>query len=231
MPHKSLSAGPHRDAAEKRSLTEAPARLYIPAKYSVSTPQEGCDFRPVILESDTGLRMARKREGLVILYTGNGKGKTTAALGTLLRAWGRGMSVVMLSFIKAKTANFGEQRAARKLGIEMLALGQGFTWLSRDISVDQELARKGWDLCKQKLASGDYDVVVLDEITHPINFGWLSLDDVMQTIARRPKGTHVILTGRDAPSGLIAFADLVTEMREVKHPFQQGMKAQPGIDF
>ena len=175
--------------------------------------------------------MARKREGLVILYTGNGKGKTTAALGTLLRAWGRGMSVVMLSFIKAKTANFGEQHAARKLGIEILALGQGFTWLSRDISLDQDLARKGWELCKQKIASGDYDVVVLDEITYPINFGWLSLDDVIETIAGRPKGTHVILTGRDAPSGLIAFADLVTEMREVKHPYTKGLLAQRGIDY
>ena len=175
--------------------------------------------------------MTGEHRGLVILFTGNGKGKTTAALGTVLRAWGRGMSIVMLSFIKARTPRTGEQMAARKLGIEIQALGQGFTWLSKDISVDRTMALEGWELCKQKLASGDYDLIVLDEITHPLNFGWLALDEVVEAIAARPPSTHVILTGRDAPQGLIDLADLVTEMREVKHPFQQGLKAQPGIDF
>jgi cob(I)alamin adenosyltransferase len=173
----------------------------------------------------------KKRQPLVIVYTGHGKGKTTAALGVLLRAWGRGMAVVMLSFIKAETANFGEERAARKLGIELIPLGAGFTWLSDDLEKDKALARRCWELCKAKITSGRYDIVVLDEITYPLNFGWLDLDEVLATLRDRPADLHVILTGRDAPPGLIEYADLVTEMREVKHPFQKGIKAQPGIDF
>jgi cob(I)alamin adenosyltransferase len=174
---------------------------------------------------------AEKRKALVVVYTGNGKGKTTAALGMLLRAWGRGMKVVMLSFIKAETSNYGEERAARRLGIEMIPLGGGFTWLSKDLDKDRALAQRCWALCKQKIDSGDYDIVVLDEITYPLNFGWLDLDEVIETLERRPKDLHVVLTGRDAPRRLIDYADLVTEMREVKHPFNAGIKAQPGVDF
>ena len=173
----------------------------------------------------------KKRKPLVILYTGNGKGKTTAALGLLLRAWGRGMKVVMLSFIKSETANFGEEQAAHKLGIELIPLGAGFTWLSKDIEKDKALARRCWELCKEKIGSGAYDVVVLDEVTYPISYGWLDIDEVIDTLRRRPPDLHVVLTGLDAPQKLIDFADLVTEMREVKHPFQAGEKAQPGVDF
>ncbi|HEY4686511.1 MAG TPA: cob(I)yrinic acid a,c-diamide adenosyltransferase [Dehalococcoidia bacterium] len=173
----------------------------------------------------------KKRKPLVILYTGNGKGKTTAALGLLLRAWGRGMKVVMLSFIKSETANFGEEQAAHKLGIELIPLGAGFTWLSKDIERDKALARRCWELCKEKIGSGAYDIVVLDEVTYPISYGWLDIDEVIDTLRRRPPDLHVVLTGRDAPQKLIDFADLVTEMREVKHPFQAGEKAQPGVDF
>lgn len=174
---------------------------------------------------------SKKRPPLVILYTGNGKGKTTAALGLITRAWGRGMEVCMLSFMKAETANFGEERAAKKMGIEMIPLGGGFTWMSKDLEKDKELAQRCWALCKEKLNSGIYDIVVLDEITYPITFGWLDLEDVLGTLRNRPPNLHVVLTGRDAPQGLIDFADLVTEMTEVKHPFQKGIKAQPGLDF
>ena len=104
----------------------------------------------------------RKRKPLVILYTGRGKGKTTAALGIVFRAWGRGLKVVMLSFIKSETSNYGEERAARKLGIEMIPLGGGFTWLSKDIEKDKALAQRCWGLCKEKIASGEYDIVILD---------------------------------------------------------------------
>jgi len=173
----------------------------------------------------------KKRKPLVIVYTGNGKGKTTAALGLLLRAWGRGMSVVMLSFIKSETANFGEERAARKLGIELIPLGAGFTWLSQDLEKDKALAQRCWQLCREKIASGRYDIVVLDEITYPLNYGWIDIDEVLEVLRNRPPDLHVVLTGRDAPQALIDFADLVTEMREVKHPFQAGIKAQPGVDF
>ena len=171
------------------------------------------------------------KHSLVVVNTGNGKGKTTAALGVLFRAWGRGLNVCMLQFIKSTTGNYGENRAAKKTGIEIIPLGGGFTWLSKDIEKDKALARELWEQCKQRIASGEYDVVALDEFTYPLTYGWLPINEVLTFLKDRPKRTHVIITGRDAPQELIDFADLVTEMREVKHPFQEGIKAQPGIEF
>jgi cob(I)alamin adenosyltransferase len=169
--------------------------------------------------------------GLVVVNTGNGKGKTSSALGVLMRSWGRGMRVVMLQFIKQTTANFGENRAARKMDMEMIPLGGGFTWLSKDIEKDKALAREGWELAKQKLADPTYDVVVLDEITYILSYGWVPTEEVIETLRSRPPHMHVILTGRNAPEALIDCADLVTEMREIKHPYAKGIKAQPGLDF
>src|SRR5918999_438203 len=126
-----------------------------------------------------------KRKALVIVYTGNGKGKTTAALGALFRAWGRGMKVAMLSFIKSETANFGEERAAKKLDIELLPLGAGFTWLSKDLEKDRALAQRCWQTCREKIDSGAYDVVVLDEITYPLNYGWVDLAEVIDVLKQR----------------------------------------------
>lgn len=176
-------------------------------------------------------RPDRRVQGLVIVNTGNGKGKTTAALGILLRAWGRGMRVIMFQFIKHQSANWGESRAARKMGVEIVPLGAGFTWMSKDLERDRALAQEGWQRCRDAIESGVYDVVILDEITYCFTYGWLDLDDVLAVLRRRPPRQHVIITGRDAPAALIDFADLVTEMREVKHPFSAGVKAQPGIEF
>lgn len=172
------------------------------------------------------------RRSLVIVNTGNGKGKTTAALGLLFRAWGRGWKVIMLQFIKAETGNFGEHRAARKAGFEIIPLGSGFTWLSKDIEKDKALARACWKQCRERILSGEYDLVALDEITYPLNYGWLPIDEVLDTLRQRPPYTHIVLTGRDAPAELVEFADLVTEMTEIKHPYKtQGIKAQAGIEF
>jgi cob(I)alamin adenosyltransferase len=176
-------------------------------------------------------RPDRRGKGLVLVNTGDGKGKTTAALGVLLRAWGRGMRVVMLQFIKAKTANWGEIRAARKMGVEIIPLGDGFTWTSHDIEKDRALAEECWRQCRERIQSGDYDIVIMDEMTYCFKFGWLDVDEVIDVLRNRPPDAHVIITGRDAPSELIEFADLVTEMREVKHPYKSGIKAQPGIEF
>ena len=175
--------------------------------------------------------LARKRAPLVLIFTGNGKGKTTSALGITMRAWGRGWKIVWLQFIKSKTSNYGEMRAARRMGIEMIPLGDGFTWLSKDLDKDRALARQCWELAREKLHSGQYDLVVLDEITYAVNYGWLEADEVIETLRTRPPDVHVIMTGRDAPEPLVAFADLVTEMVEVKHPYKRGIKAQPGIEF
>ncbi len=176
-------------------------------------------------------RADRHAKGLVIVNTGNGKGKTTAALGLLMRAWGQGMRVVMLQFIKAKTANWGESRAARKMGVELVPLGAGFTWMSKDIEHDRALAQQCWQRCREAIEGGEHDIVVMDEMTYCFKFGWLDLDEVLAVLRRRPAHQHVIITGRDAPPELIEFADLVTEMREIKHPYKAGVKAQKGIEF
>lgn len=184
-----------------------------------------------------GLAEARAKRkpgprGLVIVNTGNGKGKTTAALGVLLRATGQNMRVVMLQFLKSKTGNWGEMRAAQCLGVEIIPLGDGFTWLSKDLDKDRALAQACWQLCREKIECNQYDVVIMDEITYALNYGWLALEEVLATLRNRNPLLHVILTGRDAPEGLVEFADMVTEMREVKHPYKvQGILAQKGIEF
>lgn len=171
------------------------------------------------------------KPGLIIVNTGHGKGKTSAALGVLLRCWGCGMRVVMLQFIKKTTGNWSEIKAARKMGVEIIPLGDGFTWLSDDLEKDKATARRCWALCKEKIESAAYDVVILDEITYPLSYGWLDWEEVRAVLADRDPGMHVVLTGRDALPELIEFADLVTEMREIKHPYHRGIKAQPGIEF
>ena len=152
-------------------------------------------------------------------------------MGVLLRAWGRNMNVIMLQIIKHSTANFGEQRAAQKMGVEMRAMGDGFTWRSKDLDQTADLARAHWEDCKEVIAHGGYDVVILDEFTYPMHYGWIPVEDVIETLSNRPEMLHVIITGRNAPEALVEFADLVTEMNVVKHPYHQGIKAQPGIEF
>ena len=182
-------------------------------------------------EEPQSVKGPRINKGLVIVNTGNGKGKTTAAMGVLFRAWGRDFRVIKLQFIKHSTANFGEQRAAKKIGVEMRAMGDGFTWRSRDLDQTADLARAHWEDCKDIIASGEYDVVVLDEFTYPMHYGWIPVEDVLEVLENRPEMQHVIITGRHAPEALVEFADLVTEMNVVKHPYQEGIKAQPGIEF
>lgn len=172
-----------------------------------------------------------KKHPLVLLNTGNGKGKTSAALGVTMRAWGRGWKICWLQFIKSKGSHYGETYAAERMGIEMLALGDGFTWLSENIEHDIALAQEAWEIARARIMSGDYDLVVLDEITYPITYGWLAVEEVIDTLRDRPKDVDIIITGRDADPALIEFADTVTEMREVKHVYHTGVKAQPGIDY
>lgn len=175
--------------------------------------------------------MAAKK-GLVIVNTGKGKGKSTAAFGTLLRAWGRGMRVLVIQFLKSETGKWGEVKAAKKLGIEWIATGDGFTWLSKDMDETTARARHGWKIAREKIAKGGYDLIVLDEFTYPLYYGWLDVDDVIGWLREnKPPALHLAITGRNAPEKLIEFADLVTEMKEIKHPYEQGIKAQPGVEF
>ena len=174
----------------------------------------------------------KDRRGLLIVNTGDGKGKTTAALGILLRAAGRGMTVGMFQFITSAESRYGEHLAAERLGVEIVPLGDGFTWLIENIEADRALAERGWAVCEGVLAEGRYDVLILDELTYALTYGWLDTARVLDAIQRRPAGTHVVVTGRAAPDALVAAADLVTEMRLVKHPYRdQGIGAQPGIEL
>ena len=177
-------------------------------------------------------RPPKKHKGLVIINTGDGKGKSTAAFGLLLRAWGRDMKVAAVQFIKSESSKFGEHMALEKMGVEVIPAGRGFTWTSHDLDVDADKARHGWETASRMILSGDYDVMMLDEITYPIRYGWLDVAEVIETLARRPEMMHVVLTGRNAPAKLIEFADLVTEMKLVKHPYsEQGVTAQKGVEY
>ena len=138
----------------------------------------------------------------------------------------------MFQFIKHTGSRYGESRAAAKLDIAWSALGDGFTWLSKDLDATADLARQQWKICQKAILSGDHDVIILDEFTYPLHYGWIPVEDVIGVLKQKPHMLHVIITGRYAPDELIEFADLVTEMREIKHPYkEQGIKAQPGLEF
>jgi cob(I)alamin adenosyltransferase len=173
------------------------------------------------------------KKGLVIVNTGDGKGKTTAALGLMLRAWGRDMRVGMLQFMKSGTAGYGEYPAAEKTGIEILPLGDGCSWESRDWEVSRAVNQVAWETAKGRITSGAYDLIVLDEFTFLFHFGWLDASQVVDWIRQnKPEPLHLVITGRDAPPELIELADLVTEMKEIKHPHRdQGLPGQAGIEF
>lgn len=171
--------------------------------------------------------------GLVIVNTGEGKGKSTAAFGVMTRAWGRGMRVCVLQFMKHECAVFGETRAAGKMGVELVAMGDGFTWCSPDLDATQARVLHGWRSAQARIVSDSYDVIILDELTYAFLFGWLEVQDVVSWLKiHKPYRLHLIITGRGAPPELIEYADLVTEMRLIKHPFRdQGIPAQAGIEY
>jgi len=175
-----------------------------------------------------------KTRGLLMVHTGNGKGKTTSALGLMMRAAGRGLNCCMIQFMKSRNDRYGEHEAAEKLGIEVHTMGDGFTWDTKNPEQDRQTARKTWNLCVEKLRSGDYDLLVFDELVYVLSYQMLPIDEVLEELrvvrAAQP-ALHIVLTGRDAPPELIEQADLVTEMREIKHPFNAGIRAQQGIEF
>jgi cob(I)alamin adenosyltransferase len=175
----------------------------------------------------------REHKNLVILHTGNGKGKTTAALGTAFRAMGHGWRVCMVQFIKGKWKP-GEVRMAGKLApgqFEVIPMGEGFTWESENLEKDKATAQRAWEIAQEKLLSGDFQLVILDEITYTITYKFLDLDDVLDAIRQRPSHVNVIMTGRGAHPALVELADLVSEVHEVKHPYRQGILAQVGIEY
>ncbi|MEX2382737.1 MAG: cob(I)yrinic acid a,c-diamide adenosyltransferase [Opitutales bacterium] len=175
-------------------------------------------------------RPTGERRGLVIVNTGDGKGKTTAALGLMVRAAGRGFRTQLFQFIKHEGAKFGEHRSFDKLEIPYQGLGDGFSWKSRDLERSKQIAAEGWKTARQAVVGGDYDLVVLDEITYPVNWGWFPLEDVIAALRERPANVHVVITGRNAPDAIVDLADTVTEMKKIKHAFEANVPAQKGIE-
>ncbi|MEN8135436.1 MAG: cob(I)yrinic acid a,c-diamide adenosyltransferase [Thermodesulfobacteriota bacterium] len=171
-------------------------------------------------------------KGIVIVNTGSGKGKSTAAFGQALRAAGHGYPVCIIQFIKGKWQT-GEAKAVETWSdlIELHVCGTGFTWDAADMAEVKKAARQGWELACAKILSGAYKLVVLDELTYPLNYGIVSESEVVAALEGRPAGVNIVITGREAGPGLVALADIVTEMREIKHCYGTGVKAGKGIEF
>jgi cob(I)alamin adenosyltransferase len=181
--------------------------------------------------TETPAPKTRRAPSIVLVNTGDGKGKTTAAMGTVLRALARGWRVCVVQFVKSGRWHSGEVRLLSELGAEWHTMGDGFTWEVDDLDHSADLARAAWQLARAEIDSGAFDLVLLDEVTYPINWGWIDEEEVITTITGRPAKVNIILTGRDASAGIISVADTVSEMRKVKHAFDAGIRAAKGIDF
>jgi cob(I)alamin adenosyltransferase len=166
-----------------------------------------------------------------MVNTGDGKGKSTAAFGVVMRGVARGWRVSVIQFIKSGNWKVGEEQVAQRLGVDWAKTGDGFTWLSDDMQRTRARARAAWELAAATLAAGEHQLVVLDEITYPLNWDWIAIEDVLAAIRGRPEHVNVIATGRDAPAGLIEIADTVTEMVKVRHAYDRGVRAKRGLDF
>jgi cob(I)alamin adenosyltransferase len=167
----------------------------------------------------------------VLINTGDGKGKSTAAFGVVMRGVARRWNVAVIQFIKSDKWVVGEEKIARQLGVDWLKGGDGFTWESPDLDQSEGRARAAWQLAAATIAAGEHQLVVLDELTYPVNWGWIDRADVVDSIARRPERVNIVITGRDAPPELLEIADTVTEMRKLKHAYDRGIKARRGLDF
>lgn len=173
----------------------------------------------------------QRQSSLVLVNTGDGKGKSTAAFGIVMRGVARGWRVCVIQFIKSDKWVVGEEKVARRLGVEWLKGGDGFTWESPDLDESEGRARAAWQLAAATISAGEHQLVVLDEITYPMNWGWIGTAEVIAAIAGRPERVNIIATGRAAPAELIEIADTVTEMTKLKHAYDRGIKARRGLDF
>jgi cob(I)alamin adenosyltransferase len=203
--------------------------------------------RPLAVPEDGLTTRARRNLPVLAVHTGAGKGKSTAAFGMALRAWNSGLSVAVFQFVKSDKWKVGEEAAFRQLGrlheehglggpVEWHKMGAGWSWIrkSRKTGSDDDhaaAAADGWAEIARRLAAGRHDFYVLDEFTYPLKWGWVDVEEVVQTLLARPGRQHVVITGRDAPSRLVDVADLVTEMTKVKHPMDAGRKGQKGIEW
>ncbi|MBE2316032.1 cob(I)yrinic acid a,c-diamide adenosyltransferase [Solirubrobacter sp. CPCC 204708] len=169
---------------------------------------------------------------LLIVVTGHGKGKSTSAFGMLLRAWARDYRCGVFQFVKSGKWKVGEAKAAQALGgIDWEKMGDGWTWISRDLEESADKAREGWAEVKRRIEAELYEFLLLDELTYAIKYGWIEEAEIVDTLKHRPGFQHIVVTGRDASPGLIEAADLVSEVVKIKHPMDQGIRAQQGIEW
>jgi cob(I)alamin adenosyltransferase len=188
---------------------------------------------PLVVPDDGLTTKQRRNRPLVMVHTGDGKGKSTAAFGLALRGWNQGWSVAVFQFVKSAKWRLGEQTAFEKLGMEWHKMGSGWSW-SRKQGDEEDHARaaaEGWAEIRRRIEVEENDLYVLDEFTYPINWGWVDVDEVVETLANRTGRQHVVITGRRADPKLVELADLVTEMTKVKHPMDAGQKGQRGIEW
>ncbi len=193
---------------------------------------ETTDVTPADVPLESPVRAELRRvPSLVIVNTGDGKGKSSSAFGVMLRAVARGWNVAVIQYLKSGKWNTGEEKIGRQIGVDWWAIGDGFTWDSKDLDETEAIAREAWQASKARIQAGEHQLVILDEITYPMNWGWISTDEVVETIVNRPSHVNVICTGRDAPQSLVDVADTVTEMTKVKHAFEAGIAAKRGIEY
>ena len=171
------------------------------------------------------------RQSIVLINTGKGKGKSSAAFGVMNRSWARGWKVGVVQFIKSEKWKVGERKLAEHLGIEWFTLGDGFTWESTDLDETASKGRHAWEVATRMLASGDYDMLILDEATYVANYGWVPVQDMVDAVVNRAPKTNVVITGRNAAPELIAIANTVTEMTKIKHAYDEGISARKGIEY
>ncbi|MFG2141987.1 cob(I)yrinic acid a,c-diamide adenosyltransferase [Streptomyces sp. NPDC048650] len=194
--------------------------------------------QPSAVPNDGLTTRQRRNRPLVFVHTGQGKGKSTAAFGLALRAWNQGWPVGVFQFVKSAKWKVGEERALKVLGesgeggsVAWHKMGEGWSWVQRDIASSEDAAREGWEQVKRDLAAETYKLLVLDEFAYPLKWGWIDTDEVVSVLRDRPGTQHVVITGRGAPEPLLDFADLVTDMTKVKHPMDAGQKGQRGIEW
>ena len=180
---------------------------------------------------DAAIAAADKEKGLLLVLTGNGKGKSSSAFGMVARALGHGMKVGVAQFIKSRSDTGEEAFLGKQAGVEWHVLGEGFTWDTQNLERDIATAQKGWEVARRMLADASIHLVVLDELTYLLNYGWLDAATVLADLAARPPMQHVVITGRAASAALIEAADTVSEIADVKHAYRAGVKAQAGVDL
>ncbi len=180
---------------------------------------------------DAAITRADRDQGLLLVLTGNGKGKSSSAFGMLARALGHGMKVGVAQFIKGRSDTGEEAFFQRQPSVVWHLLGEGFTWETQNLTRDIETAQRGWAVVREMLRDPSLGLIVLDELTYPLKYGWLEIDTVLADLKARPPMQHVVITGRGAPQALCDAADTVTELRDIKHAFRAGVRAQKGIDL